>query len=125
MRVSDLLNGLLAIITFAASTRAAPSTEASKRTSGNTTVEKFPHVYAFTEFAPGGGSFEQPYFRFLILFRMKPNATEEEVNEHWKTVHADLTMTLNDVGADILRYVQGSAPDLSSRVFLTFCSFIS
>lgn len=48
----------------------------------------------------------QPYFRFMILFKMNPDLCEEQAHEHWKTVHADLTLAMKGTGVLIERYVQ-------------------
>ncbi|KAJ4290823.1 hypothetical protein N0V90_010018 [Kalmusia sp. IMI 367209] len=37
---------------------------------------------------------------------MNVSLCEEQAHEHWKTVHADLTMAAENTGVDILRYVQ-------------------
>ncbi|KAF2132409.1 hypothetical protein P153DRAFT_275417, partial [Dothidotthia symphoricarpi CBS 119687] len=65
--------------------------------------------YNFREFRPQSGrngSFRQPYFRFLILFRQNAGITEEFFHRHWKTVHADLTLSQADVGLRLQRYIQ-------------------
>jgi hypothetical protein len=65
--------------------------------------------YTFTELRPdsdGRGSNQQPYSRFVILFKRNPNVTEEYFHQHWKTMHADLSIAGKNVGVDILRYVQ-------------------
>lgn len=70
-----------------------------------------PHNYTFDELKPQAfdlGSYRQPYFRFLILFKKKPGVTDEYMHRHWKTIHADLTMSTKDVGIQIQRYVQVS-----------------
>ncbi|OAG11158.1 uncharacterized protein CC84DRAFT_1132697 [Paraphaeosphaeria sporulosa] len=78
-----------------------------------------PHAYTFSEYAPGTylnhDSNRQPYFRFMILFKMNPDLCEEQANEHWKTVHADLTLAMKGTGVLIERYVQFHA-DQASRV---------
>jgi hypothetical protein len=73
-----------------------------------------PHVYTFPEYAPNTTSNRQPYFRFQILFKMNPSLCEEQAHEHWKTVHADLTLAAKNTGVWIERYVQFHA-DRASR----------
>ena len=80
----------------------------------NCLVDECPHRYTFEEFDPAhqksGGiaahSNEQPYFRFMVLFQINKALCEEQAHEHWKTVHADLTLASKDTGVDILRYTQ-------------------
>lgn len=80
----------------------------------NCLVGECPHKYTFEEFDPAhqksGGiathSNEQPYFRFMVLFQINKALCEEQAHEHWKTVHADLTLASKDTGVDILRYTQ-------------------
>lgn len=58
----------------------------------NCSPDQCPHKYTFEEFHPNcsaagvGQSNEQPYFRFLILFKMNKALCEEQAHEHWKTV---------------------------------------
>jgi hypothetical protein len=69
------------------------------------------HSYTFYELQPrldGRGPYAQPYLRFLILFKKKADVSEAYFHQHWKTVHADLTMAAEDVGIQLLRYVQVS-----------------
>lgn len=65
-----------------------------------------PHKFRFHELEPSTGSNRQPYFRFMILFKLNPSLCEEQAHEHWKTVHADLTMAAENTGVDVVRYVQ-------------------
>jgi hypothetical protein len=67
------------------------------------------YKYTFHELKPkkdGKGSNEQPYFRFVTMFKKHPEVTDEYFHQHWKSVHADLTIRANDVGIRITRYVQ-------------------
>ncbi|KAF3035628.1 hypothetical protein E8E11_005607 [Didymella keratinophila] len=67
------------------------------------------HNYTFKELEPhcgSQGSFRQPYFRFNVFFRKNANITEEQFHRHWKTVHADLTISEPDAGLRLLRYTQ-------------------
>ncbi|KAL5391114.1 hypothetical protein PMIN06_008535 [Paraphaeosphaeria minitans] len=83
-----------------------------------------PHAYTFSEYAPGTytnrDSNRQPYFRFMILFTMNPALCEEQANEHWKTVHADLTLAMKDTGVLIERYVQFHADAASREAIRSF-----
>jgi hypothetical protein len=66
------------------------------------------HTYTFPELAHGtpNSSNQQPYFRAMIFFNKKPGLTDEFFHEHWKSVHADLTMQVGGAGVDFVRYVQ-------------------
>lgn len=69
------------------------------------------HNYTFEELQPQSnreGSFQQSYFRFNIFFRKNTGITEEFFHGHWKTVHADLTVSNKDAGLRLLRYTQVS-----------------
>ncbi|KAF2107229.1 Malate/L-lactate dehydrogenase [Lophiotrema nucula] len=66
----------------------------------------YSHDFRFQELAVGKGSNEQPYFRALIFFNKKPEHTDEFFHEHWKSVHADLTMQVEDLGLNLVRYIQ-------------------
>lgn len=64
------------------------------------------HPYNFPELRIGTGSNEQPYFRAMVFFNKKPGLTDEFFHEHWKSVHADLTMQVENAGITLARYVQ-------------------
>lgn len=64
------------------------------------------HKYMFPELSLGSGSNEQPYFRALVFFHKKPGLTDEFFHDHWKSVHADLTMQTKDAGILLKRYTQ-------------------
>lgn len=64
------------------------------------------HSYHYPELALGTGSNQQPYFRALVFFNKKPELTDDFFHEHWKSVHADLTMQVQDAGVNLVRYVQ-------------------
>jgi hypothetical protein len=49
---------------------------------------------------------EQPYFRALVFITKKPGLTDEFFHEHWKSVHADLTMNTKNSSVHLLRYSQ-------------------
>ena len=80
----------------------------------NCLVGECPHKYTFNEFDPvdqtssdiAPHSNQQQYFRFMVLFQINKALCEEQAHEHWKTVHADLTLASKDTGVDILRYTQ-------------------
>ncbi len=70
---------------------------------------QIPHTYTFCELKPQRGlkgSFRQPYFRFNIFLRKNSGVTAAFFHQHWKTVHADLTISEPDVGTRLLRYTQ-------------------
>jgi len=66
------------------------------------------HKYHFSELELNGPtkSNEQPYFRAQIFMYKKPGLTDEFFHEHWKSVHADLTMRTKGAGVHLLRYSQ-------------------
>jgi hypothetical protein len=66
------------------------------------------HQHTFPELAIGTGSNQQSYFRAMVFFNKKPGLTDEFFHEHWKSVHADLTMQVEGAGVDLVRYVQVS-----------------
>lgn len=71
--------------------------------------QQSPYKYTFKELKPQQGtrgSFRQPYFRFNIFLRKNNGITEEHFHRHWKTVHADLTISEPDAGVHLLRYTQ-------------------
>ncbi|KAF2444498.1 hypothetical protein P171DRAFT_485947 [Karstenula rhodostoma CBS 690.94] len=74
-----------------------------------------PHAYTFSEYKPGTESNRQPYFRFMILFKINPDLCEKQAHEHWKTVHADLTLAAKNTGVLIERYVQFHADGASRQ----------
>jgi hypothetical protein len=73
------------------------------------------HRYKFDELRLSNekGSNEQPYFRALIFFYKKPGLTDEFFHDHWKSVHADLTIQTRDAGIHLLRYTQVSLTALN------------
>jgi hypothetical protein len=70
------------------------------------------HQHVFPELSishTGMGSNQQPYFRAMIFFNKKPGVSDEFFHEHWKSVHADLTMQVDKMGrknGGVVRYVQ-------------------
>lgn len=67
------------------------------------------HTYTFRELQPKHADqsrFQQPYFRFNIFLRKNPSITEDVFHRHWKSVHADLTMSQKDAGLRLIRYTQ-------------------
>jgi hypothetical protein len=69
------------------------------------------HTFTFPEVALGSSSNQQPYFRAMIFFNKKPGLTDEFFHEHWKSVHADLTMHVEGAGVSLVRYSQVSWGD--------------
>jgi hypothetical protein len=70
------------------------------------------HKHVFPELSltsTNAGSNQQPYFRALIFFAKKPGLSDSFFHEHWKSVHADLTMQVDAMGkrkGGVIRYVQ-------------------
>jgi hypothetical protein len=70
------------------------------------------HQHTFPELAlstASTGSNQQPYFRAMIFFNKKPGLSDAFFHEHWKSVHADLTMQVGEMGkkrGGVVRYVQ-------------------
>jgi hypothetical protein len=83
------------------------------------------HKYTFDEVALGTGSNEQPYFRALLFFSKKPGLCDEFFHEHWKSVHADLTMQTKDTGVNLLRYTQVCYQGLHAGLHLPFANSYS
>jgi hypothetical protein len=42
----------------------------------------------------------------MLFFNKKPGLTDEFFHAHWKSVHADLVMQVDEAGVDLVRYVQ-------------------
>ena len=102
MRLVPITKGLLALAPlFCDLASSLPST----------TYPSTSYNYTFDELRPqrdGQGSFEQSYFRFNVFFRKNAGITEDFFHRHWKTVHADLTISDKDAGLRLLRYTQVS-----------------
>jgi hypothetical protein len=84
------------------------------RTTHETATDLSPysvHTFTFPEVALGSSSNQQPYFRAMIFFNKKPGLTDEFFHEHWKSVHADLTMRVEGAGVKLVRYSQVSWGD--------------
>jgi hypothetical protein len=70
------------------------------------------HQHVFPELSltsTHAGSNQQPYFRALIFFTKQPGLSDAFFHEHWKSVHADLTMQVDAMGkrkGGVTRYVQ-------------------
>jgi hypothetical protein len=68
------------------------------------------HVFPELGISPTGtGSNQQLYFRAMIFFHKKPGVSDEFFHEHWKSIHADLTMQVDEMGkkkGGVVRYVQ-------------------
>lgn len=93
------------------------STLSIQITMAEVTAESLPcpnhhiHQYKFPELklSDSKGSNEQPYFRALVFFYKKPGLTDSFFHEHWKSIHADLTMQTRDAGVLLVRYSQVSS----------------
>jgi hypothetical protein len=86
------------------------------------------HAHTFPELSispTSTGSNQQPYFRAMIFFNKKPGLSDEFFHEHWKSVHADLTMQVGEMGrrcGGVVRYVQVRYQTSSNmRVLLGGC----
>ncbi|KAJ4370419.1 hypothetical protein N0V83_004937 [Neocucurbitaria cava] len=64
------------------------------------------HTFTFPHLAPGEGSNEQPYVRFLLFVKKRPDISDEKFHEWWKTVHADLAVQVAGFGGHCKRYIQ-------------------
>jgi hypothetical protein len=64
------------------------------------------HTFTFPSLYPGAGSSQQPYIRFSIFIRKRPDISDEKFHEWWKTVHADLALSVAGFGGHCIRYVQ-------------------
>jgi hypothetical protein len=64
------------------------------------------HTFTFPTLKPDTGSNEQPYIRFLMFIKKRPDISDDKFHEWWKTVHADLAVTVTDFGGHCMRYVQ-------------------
>ncbi|KAF9730029.1 hypothetical protein PMIN04_012799 [Paraphaeosphaeria minitans] len=62
--------------------------------------------FSFEELAVERGSNQQPYIRILIFFNKKKGLSEAFFHEHWKSIHADLTMSFGNGTKNFSRYVQ-------------------
>lgn len=74
------------------------------------------HNFTFSELSPGNGSNEQPYVKFLMFIKKKPGISDEKFHEWWKTVHADLALTVENMGGVCLRYEQVGDPTHRSSI---------
>lgn len=74
------------------------------------------HQFRFQQLSPGNGSNEQPFVRFLIFIKKRPDISDEKFHLWWKTVHADLAVAVAGFGGHCSRYVQvGSTTELISH----------
>lgn len=64
------------------------------------------HTFTFPSLTPGAGSSEQPYVRFLIFIKKRLDISYERFDEWWKTIHADLAVSVAGFGGYCKRYVQ-------------------
>jgi hypothetical protein len=86
------------------------------------------HAHTFPELSispTSTGSNQQSYFRAMIFFNKKPGLSDEFFHEHWKSVHADLTMQVGEMGrrwGGVVRYVQVRyQTSWNTKLFLTGC----
>lgn len=42
----------------------------------------------------------------MVFFNKKPGLTDDFFHDHWRSIHADLTMQVPGAGVDLVRYVQ-------------------
>ena len=107
---SRLSSSMMRLLSMVANLMALLFSSGNFVTALPSTVPRLPsHNYNFRELRPQQGmkgSFQQPYFRFNIFLRKNAGITEEEFHRHWKTVHADLTISDKDAGSRLLRYTQ-------------------
>jgi hypothetical protein len=64
------------------------------------------HTFTFPSLRPGSGSHQQPYLRFLMFIKKRPDISDEKFHAWWKTVHADLAVAVEGFGGHCMRYVQ-------------------
>lgn len=64
------------------------------------------HSFKFSELHPDAGSNKQPYIRFLIFFRKRPDIAQDKFHAWWRSVHADLAVAVAGFGGHCVRYVQ-------------------
>lgn len=64
------------------------------------------HTFTFPSLSPGAGSNEQPYIRLLMFVKKRPDVSDEKFHEWWKTIHADLAVSVAGFGGHCKRYVQ-------------------
>ncbi|KAF1958557.1 hypothetical protein CC80DRAFT_408402 [Byssothecium circinans] len=102
MLLSSIIATVLLLATSFASALGGSKVFPPRSDNDSLTAEN--HKYVFDEAKPGNDFFRQPYIRFMVFFRMKPD--KEASRQHWKTVHADLTLATANTGVDILRYTQ-------------------
>ncbi|KAH9879860.1 hypothetical protein J1614_001884 [Plenodomus biglobosus] len=93
-------------ITMCSKAATVPEPGGKPEPSSSPCPNHYSHPYHFDELKLGGGSNPQPYFRALVFFNKKPELTDDFFHEHWKSVHADLTMQVQDSGVYLTRYVQ-------------------
>jgi hypothetical protein len=64
------------------------------------------HNFKFSELRPSVGSNKQPYVRFLVFITKRPDISQEEFHAWWRSVHADLAVSVESFGGHCSRYVQ-------------------
>ncbi|OAL49156.1 hypothetical protein IQ07DRAFT_72041 [Pyrenochaeta sp. DS3sAY3a] len=63
------------------------------------------HQFQFQQLSPGKGSNEQPFVRFLIFIKKRPDISDEKFHLWWKSVHADLAVAVAGFGGHCSRYL--------------------
>jgi hypothetical protein len=64
------------------------------------------HPFTFSELRPSAGSNKQAYIRFLIFITKRPDIPQEKFHAWWRSVHADLAVSVENFGGHCSRYVQ-------------------
>jgi hypothetical protein len=64
------------------------------------------HTFTFPSLSPTTDPNQQPYIRFLMFIKKRPDITDEKFHLWWSTVHADLAVSVAGFGGYCKRYVQ-------------------
>ncbi|KAF2683278.1 hypothetical protein K458DRAFT_305375 [Lentithecium fluviatile CBS 122367] len=64
------------------------------------------HKFRFSSLHPSTGSNKQPYIRFLIFISKRPDISQETFHTWWRSVHADLAVSVAGFGGHCSRYIQ-------------------
>ncbi|KAF2255207.1 hypothetical protein BU26DRAFT_152240 [Trematosphaeria pertusa] len=64
------------------------------------------HPFTFSELHPSSTSTKQPYTRFLIFIKKRRDVSQETFHAWWRSVHADLAVSVAGFGGHCSRYVQ-------------------
>ncbi|KAF2014741.1 hypothetical protein BU24DRAFT_482308 [Aaosphaeria arxii CBS 175.79] len=68
------------------------------------------HDFNFPHLRPDQPQNDQPYVRLMIFFNKRADITEEQMNDWWRSVHADLSMSVPGWSAHCSRYIQFRQP---------------